>query len=132
MYNYPCTWTYTTKNKIDYLPPRASLITSTVDHPQKTRCQAVVNSATTDSAVPPCKKIVPKQDISKLITSKEHILKYYPDVFKGICKFPGAPYHIQLDSGVQTKQAPSHPIPVHLNEAFQQEVKRKNVTSGSA
>ena len=41
------------RTRLDYLPPRASLITSTVDHPQKTRCQVAVHSSTTDSAIPP-------------------------------------------------------------------------------
>ena len=68
--------------------------------------------------------IVPKQEVPKLITSKEQILKYYPDVFEGIGKFPGPPYHIQLDPGVPPKQTPCHPIPVHLKEAFQQEVNK--------
>ena len=49
-------------------------------------------------------------------------MKYFPDVFEGIGKFPGAPYHIQLDPGLTSNQAPCHPIPVHLKEAFQQEL----------
>ena len=105
------------RTRLDYLPPRASLIIITEDHPQKTRCQVAVHSSTTDSAVPPRKKIVPK-----LIKSKEQILKYYPDVFEGIGKFPGPLYHIQLDPVVPPKQTPCHLIPVPLKEAFQQEV----------
>ena len=73
---------------------------------------------TTDSAMLPWKKIVPKQEVSKLITSKGQILKYYPDVFEGIGKFPGSPYHFQLDPGVPPKQTSCDPIPVHLKEAF--------------
>ena len=72
-----------------------------MDHPQKTRCQVAVHSSTTDSAVPPWKDIVPK-----LITSKEHILKYYPCVFEDIGTFPGSPYHIQLDPGVPPSSCP--------------------------
>ena len=60
--------------------------------------------------------------VPKLITSKEQILKYYPDVFEGIGKFPGPPYHIQLDPGVPPKKIPCHPIAVHLKEAFQQDI----------
>ena len=95
-----------------------------MDHPYKTKCQVSVHSSTTDSTVPLWKKIVPKQEVSKLITSKEQILKYYPDVFEGISKFPGPPYHIQLDPGVSPKQTSCHPLPVHLKEAFQQEVNK--------
>ena len=40
------------RTKLDYIPPRASLITSTVDHPEKTRCQVAVHSSTTDNAIP--------------------------------------------------------------------------------
>ena len=46
----------------------------------------------------------------------------YPDVFEGIGRFLGPPYHIQLDPSVMPKQTPCCPIPVHLKEAFQQEV----------
>ena len=91
------------RTRLDDLPPKASLITSTVDHPQKTRYQVAVHSLTTDSTVAPQKKIVPKQEVPKLITSKEQILKYYLDVFEGIDKFPGHPYCIQLDPGVLPK-----------------------------
>ena len=60
----------------------------------------------------------------QLVTSKEQILHGYPDVFEGIGSFPGPPYHIELDSSVTLKQTPCHPIPVHLKEAFKQEVDR--------
>ena len=65
-------------------------------------------------------------DASQLIpksgTSKEQILQSYPDVFEGIGCFPGPPYHIQIDQSVTPKQTPCRPIPVHLKEAFQQEI----------
>ena len=112
------------RTRLDYLPPRASLITSSVDHPKKTRCQVAVHSSTTDSVVSPGKNVVPKQNISKLVTSKELILSYYPDVFERIGRFPHPPYHIQLDPSVTPKQTPCHPIPVHLKEVFQPEVNK--------
>ena len=46
----------------------------------------------------------------------------YPNVFDGIGRFPGLPYYIQLDLSVTPKQTLCHPIPVHLKEAFRQEV----------
>ena len=49
-------------------------------------------------------------------------MKYYPDVFEGIGKFPVPSYHIQLDPRVPPKQTSCCPIHVHLKEAFQQEV----------
>ena len=46
----------------------------------------------------------------------------YPNVFDGIGRIPGPPYHIQLDPSVTPKQPPYSPIPVHPKEAFKQEV----------
>ena len=39
------------KTRLDYLPSRASIIRSSVDHPKKARCQVAVHSSTTYSAV---------------------------------------------------------------------------------
>ena len=63
-----------------------------------------------------------KYAVPKLVTSKQQILHVYPDVFEGICSFPGPPYQKKLDLSVTPKQTPCHPIPVHLKEAFKQEV----------
>ena len=112
------------RTRLDYLQPRASLITSSVDNPKKTRCQVAVHISTTDTAVPLQKNVVPKQEVPKLVTSKEQILSYYPDVVEGIGRFSGPPYHIQLDPSVTPKETPFHSIPVHLKEAFQQEVNK--------
>ena len=102
----PCT-------RLDYLPPRASLITSSADHPKKTKSQISVHVSKKESEVSNHKGMV-----SKLITSKEQILANYSDVFDGIGCFPGPPYHIQVNQKVQCgtpKQTPClTPIPVHL------------------
>ena len=50
------------------------------------------------------------------------ILQEYPDVFEGIGKFPGPPYHINIDPTVTPKQTPCRPIPIHLKSAFQKEI----------
>ena len=60
--------------------------------------------------------------VPKLITSKEQILSNYPNVFDRIGRLPGPLYHIQLDHNVTPKQTPCHPVPVHLKDAFKQEV----------
>ena len=65
-----------------------------------------------------------KQDVSKLITSKEQILTQCPNVFDWIGKSPGPPYSIQLDPNIPPKQAPYCPVPVHLKENFKQEFKQ--------
>ena len=65
---------------------------------------------------------VKQQRSHKKITSKELIMKHYPDVFEGIGKFPGPPYTIHLDPSVQPKQTPCRPVPIHLKETFKQEI----------
>ena len=67
--------------------------------------------------VPDTKQLVPE-----LVTSKEQILQSYTDVFEDIGCFPDPPYHFQLDQSITLKQTPCRPIPVHLKEAFQQEI----------
>ena len=59
---------------------------------------------------------------NQLITRKEQIMARFNDVFKGIGKFPGEPYKIQLDPNVPPKQTPCRPVPIHLNEAFKAEI----------
>ena len=61
--------------RLDYLPPRASLITSSADHPKKTKSQIKVHVSKKESEVSNCKGMV-----SKLITNKEQILANYADV----------------------------------------------------
>ena len=43
-------------------------------------------------------------------------------MFEGIQCFPGPSYHIQLDLSITPKETPCRPIPVHLKEAFKQEI----------
>ena len=46
----------------------------------------------------------------------------FHDVFKGIGKFPGEPYKIQLDPKIPPKQTPCRPVLIHLKEAFKAEI----------
>ena len=111
--------------RLDYLPPRASLITSSLNHPKKikrvsihsSRKEVFAQSTKQVATVPDQQQLVPK-----LVKSKEEILQSYPDVFEGIGHFPGPPYHIQLDQSITPKQTSCRPIPMHLKEAFQQEI----------
>ena len=48
----------------------------------------------------------------------------FPDVFEGIGKFLGPPYHIHIDPHVTPKQTPCRPIPIHLKEVFPQEISK--------
>ena len=61
---------------------------------------------------------------TQLITRKEQIMTRFPYVLKGIGKFPGEPYKIQLDLKVPPKQTPCRPVPIHLKEAFKAEINK--------
>ena len=103
--------------RLDYLPPRASLTTSSADHPKNTKSQVSVHVSRKVSTVSNHKAIVPK-----LVTSKNQILEAYSDVFDGIGCFPGAACHIQVNHSVTPKQIPCQPVPVHLKEPFKQDI----------
>ena len=112
--------------RLDYLPPRGSLITSSPDDPKKTKSQVSVHVSRKESEVSTVshyKGIVPK-----LVTSKEQIPATYSNVFDGIGHFSSPQYHIQVDPSVTLKQTPCQPVPVHLKESFKKEI---DVTSWS-
>ena len=146
-----------TRPRLDYLPPRAKLITSAADHPAMTKKTAHQTKATTEESKLMHKNCVKmhknsvgmhknsinmhknsvkmdnsatKQDNTpvnmqievKMVRRKADIKEYYGDVFEGVGRFPGPPYHIQLDPKVPPKQTPVRPVPVHLKEAFKQEL----------
>ena len=98
------------RSRLDYLPPRASLITSSADHPKKTKevlhiqkkqVAAQRNKQEKSTQAPAVTEMGPK-----LITSKEMIMREYPDVFQGIGIFLGPDYHIQLDPSIPPKHTP--------------------------
>ena len=103
-----------TRPRLDYLPPRAKLITSAADHPDITR-------KTAHQAKAAVKQKVPTQTMT-IVKNKADIKEHYADVFEGVGHFPGQPYHIQVDPKVPPKQTPVRPVAVHLKEAFQQEL----------
>ena len=90
--------------RLHYLPPTSSLITSSADHPKKTKSQISVHVSKKEYEVSTVSNH--KGMVSKLITSKEQILANYSDVFEGIGCFPGPPYHIQTNPSVTPKQTP--------------------------
>ena len=91
--------------RLDYLPPRPNLITSSADHPKKTKSQVSVHVSRKESTVSNCKGIV-----LKFVTGKNEILEAYSDVFGGIGCFPGAQYHIQVNPSITPKQTSCQPI----------------------
>ena len=105
--------------RLDYLPPRVRLITSNVDHPRKMKEQVQVQKQEVITKQPDQCHNTQSTTLPKLNTTQWQILHEYPDVFEGIGKFPGPPYHIHEDPGVTPKQTPCRPIPIHLKDAFQ-------------
>ena len=102
-----------TRPQLDYLPPRAKLITSAADHPDITKKTAHQSKATMKS-----KKSLPV----KIVMKKSDIKEQYADVFQGVGCFQGPLYYIQVDPKIPPKQTPVRPVPVHLKEAFKQEL----------
>ena len=94
------------KPRLNYLSPRASLITSSADHPRKTKAQFQIQKQeiTVQTTNQQQDAQVTITTVSKLVTSQEQIMHEYPDIFDEIGKFPGPPYHIQVDPTVTPKQ----------------------------
>ena len=63
-----------------------------------------------------------QQRKSRLSKTKEHIKELYAELFEGIDRFPGKPYHMCTDPSATPKQTPCRPIPVYLKETFKQEI----------
>ena len=109
---------------LDYLPPKARLLTSTCDQPSKTRPYKPVIHYTKE-AVTPNMSVAPSnitQNKDQLVMRQEHIMAQFPDVFQGVGKFPGEPYTICLDPKILPKQRPCWPVPVCLKHAFKAEI----------
>ena len=108
--------------RLGYLPPRVSLITSSEDHPRKTKTQVQVQKhEVLTNTHDPSHNI--KGNTSKpptFITTQDQILQEYPDIFEVIGKFLGLPYHIHMDPKITPKQTPCRPIPIHLKDTFQE------------
>ena len=64
-----------------------------------TQMQEAQGQATTSVST----NTVQKPGMNMLVTSKEQILSSYPDIFEGIGRFPGPPYHIQVIPDVTPK-----------------------------
>ena len=65
------------KPRLEYLPPRATLISSTADHPKRE-----VHAQSTTSILPTSYSTVPQENTPrrvKIVKSKEQIQEQYPD-----------------------------------------------------
>ena len=99
---------------LEYLPPRAMLISSVADHPKRE-----IHAQSTISILPT--STVPQENIPrrvKIVKLKEQIQDQYPELFKGRGQFPGKPYHIHVNLSITPKQTPCRCIPVHLKQTF--------------
>ena len=66
----------------------------------------------------------PALSISDLPLTQEKVESTYADMFQGLGKFPGEPYKLRLKpDAVPAKHRPRK-VPVHLQEAFHEEVER--------
>ena len=88
----PCT-------RLDYLPPRTSLITSSTDHPKKSKSQISVHVSKSSLKSPAAKVWYP--------SSLQTINKFSPIIqmfLMALGCFPGPQYHIQVNPCVTPKQ----------------------------
>ena len=121
--------------QLDDLPPRVSLLTSTCDHPSRTKTQKpnihhmiekptmVTIPKNVNARAPQLQNTMIPED-NRLVTRKEQIMARFPDICEGIGKFLGKPYEIQLDPNVPPKQTACRPVPIHLKEAFKTEINK--------
>ena len=56
--------------------------------------------------------------------TKESVLKYYSEIFQGLGKFPGEPYKLRLKPDSTPAKHRPQKVPLHLQDAFHEEVKR--------
>ena len=120
---------------LDYLPPKARLLTSTCDQPSKTKFYKPIIHCTKETYNA---SMVPRKDNTsntpsthnmtnidnQLVTKQDHIMAQFSGVFKGVGKFPGKPYKICLDPKIPPKQMPCRPVPVHLKHTFKAEINK--------
>ena len=105
-----------------------------MDHPKKTKLTSLKvyqlkqevsdqsQEPSSKASVPTSRNTVQKPNPNIAITSKEQILSKYLDVCKGIGRFPDLPFHIQVNLNIMPKQTLCRPVPIHLKEAFKQEI----------
>ena len=108
------------KPRLEYLPPRVTLISSAAGHPKRE-----IHAQSTTSILPTSTSTIPQENTPrrvKIMESKEQIQEQYPELFKGIGQFQGEPFHIHVNPSTTPKQTPCRPIPVHLKQTFWQEI----------
>ena len=66
--------------------------------------------------------IKPSLSVVDLPLTQEKVETTYADIFQGLGKFPGDPYKLRLKPDVVPVKHRPRKVPVHLQEAFHEEV----------
>ena len=82
----------------------------------------VENSSSSESTTSGSK--LPSISLEDGPLTKESVTSVYSDVFQGLGKFPGDPYKLRLKPNSTPARHKPRKVPVHLQEAFHEEVKR--------
>ena len=99
-----------------------TLTSNAADHPKReVHAQSKMSVPLTSTSTVP-QENTPRR--VKIVKSKEQIQEQYLELFKGIDRFPGEPYHIHLNPSITPRQTPCKPIPVHLKQTFRQEIEK--------
>ena len=98
-------------------------LTSTEDRSQM-NCASIPNTA--ESPESSSDLVVgsnnPSLSITDLPLTQEKVETTYADVFQGLGKFPGEPYKLRLKPDAVPAKHRSRKVPVHLQDAFHEEV----------
>ena len=103
--------------RLEYLPPRATLISSAADYPKKevhaqsrsTKQQSGTDDAHSGSIAANSIHIKYQEDTPKkikIVKTKKQIKEHHPELFERIGRFPGELYHIHTDPSITTEQTP--------------------------
>ena len=83
--------------------PKKTKLTSLKVHQSKQEVSDQRQESSSKASASTSRNTAKKLNQSIAITSKEQILSKYLDTFKGISRFPGLPYHIQVDLNIMPK-----------------------------
>ena len=87
-------------------------------------CASIPNTA--ESPEPSSDHVVgsnnPSLSITDLPLTQEKVESTYADVFQGLGKFPGEPYKLRLKPDAVLAKHRPRKVPVHLQDAFHEEV----------
>ena len=69
-------------------------------------------------------EIIVNDRVHKIPTTKEYLLKEFADVFQGVGRLPGPPYHIRLVENYTQVQHPPWSVPVSMQSVYKAELDR--------